>query len=683
MLSDQQLLLSLAFITAGVSLVMGLIGLSVGAHQKDKNHLMLGAMGLSLFFFLLLPPAGFIIHDSVPYPATLVAKRFFIFGYYGLMPWFILSYTEYPKKNWAFGISALVAITFAAMALTQTLQPIWPFFALIAFGLILCFGVVAGLYLYKTERGKAWWLFVALSVFGFLFIATVANQISQTIIENVFGVKFFFSIHTHALFLMLILGMQIVHELKEKKKLEKVLDKQNARWQIFMNHAQVVIMELSESGEILYINPYGIKLLGYFQANDLLGKNWFGLFFTDGQAKARKNLFDQLIAGKPTDPYFKISLRNRIGIEITIDWMHYAITGEKDDAPTLMCIGRDTTEAETANKTIAQLKLEIAKETILLEKPNTDYTGGLIGTSEAIKYAIQKAKQVAPTQAVVLLEGETGVGKEMLADLIHQLSSRSDKPMIKVNCGALPKELIEDELFGHERGAFTSAIQPRKGRFELADGGTLFLDEIGELPLEVQPKLLRVLQKGEFERIGSQKTTTVDVRIIAATNRNLSMEVKAFRFRDDLYYRLSVFPITIPPLRKRKEDMPVLIDHFVRSKSNEYGKTFNQISKADLNRLIEHTWPGNVRELKNVIERSVIESDGATLKVNWLWEEPQTIGEQALEHIERDHILKTLESCSWKINGESGAAQKLAMNPNTLRSKMKKLGITRPVSNLP
>ncbi len=682
MFPSQEFLVSLGLVTAGVSLAMGFVSLFIGAQQKDNAHLLLGLMALSSFLFIVLPPVGFIIQSSVT--SSLLVKRGFIFLYYGLFPWFILFYTNYSKKNWALFISSLVLVTFGLMVFSSPNLPDWSFLALCVFGLILLFGILAGWHQHKTDMTKARWLFAALSVFALLFIVTVLNQTSETILENVFGVKIFFSIHIHMLMFMLILGVQIVYELKKKKKLEAVLEKRTARWQSFMQHAQVVAMELTEPGEIFFINPYGVNLLGYFEPRQLLGKNWFDLFYTDQQSSARRSLFKQIIEGKSSDPYFRSTLRNRIGKEITIDWVHYLTPGERAEAPTLMCIGRDVTETENANRTIAQLKLEIAKETIVGEEQGTDLTGGLIGSSEAIKYAIQKAKQVAPTQAVVLLEGETGVGKEMLADLIHQLSSRGDKPMIKVNCGALPKELIEDELFGHEKGAFTSAIQARKGRFELADGSTLFLDEIGELPLEMQPKLLRVLQSGEFERIGSQKTTIVDVRIIAATNRNLSQEVKEHRFRDDLYYRLSVFPITIPPLRKRRDDLPLLIDHFVKLKSKKYNKALSQISKADLNRLIEHAWPGNVRELKNVIERSVIESEGSTLRLTWFWEEQlQTGGEQALEQVERDHILKILEECRWKINGESGAAQKLAMNPNTLRSKMKKLGIVRPVSDLP
>jgi formate hydrogenlyase transcriptional activator len=296
---------------------------------------------------------------------------------------------------------------------------------------------------------------------------------------------------------------------------------------------------------------------------------------------------------------------------------------------------------------------------------------------------LQKVQQVATTNATVLLEGETGVGKELFANLIQRLSFRCNSPFVKVNCGALPAELIESELFGHEKGAFTGALQARKGRFELAEGGTIFLDEVSELPLSLQPKLLRVLQDGTFERIGSQQTTKVDVRVISATNKDLSKEVEEGNFRRDLYYRLNVFPITIPPVRSRGKDIELLIHYFVERKGKKHSKKIQNISRADMNRLLEYSWPGNVRELKNVIERSVISSEDGTLRLDWFNQGMAKNnhggnGNSSLEQMERDHILKVLEESGWKINGEGGAAEKLNLHPNTLRSKMKRLNINRP-----
>ncbi len=255
------------------------------------------------------------------------------------------------------------------------------------------------------------------------------------------------------------------------------------------------------------------------------------------------------------------------------------------------------------------------------------------------------------------------------------------KPFVKLNCGALPAELIEDELFGHEKGAFTGALQARKGRFEIADGGTIFLDEIGELPVSLQPKLLRVLQNGEFERVGGHQTIKVDVRIIAATNRELENEVKAGRFRDDLFYRLNVFPITIPSLRNRKEDIPMLVEFFVEHESRKHSKTFKNINKSDLNHLSEYDWPGNIREMRNVIERAIINSETSTLKFdlfyNSIKDKPRHNPSASLEELEKDHIIKVLQESRWRISGEGSASEKLIINPSTLRSRMKKLNIRR------
>jgi formate hydrogenlyase transcriptional activator len=304
----------------------------------------------------------------------------------------------------------------------------------------------------------------------------------------------------------------------------------------------------------------------------------------------------------------------------------------------------------------------------------------IVGQSAGLKYVLYRAEQVAPLNTTVFIRGETGTGKELIAAVIHNMSPRKDRPLITVNCAALPANLMESELFGHEKGAFTGADTRHIGRFEVANGSTLCLDEIGELPLELQSKLLRVIQHSEFERLGSSKTTKVDVRIVATTNRNLEEEVRQGRFRQDLYYRLDVFPITVPPLRQRADDIPLLVKAFVGRYAREFGKQIASVPKEAMTRLQNYPWPGNIRELESVIERAVILSPGPSLQLTdrlenaFLTVDPTL---KTLEAMERYHILKTLAETRWRIEGSSGAAAILGLHPSTLRSRMRKLGIAR------
>ncbi|MBK8815926.1 MAG: sigma 54-interacting transcriptional regulator [Methylococcaceae bacterium] len=314
----------------------------------------------------------------------------------------------------------------------------------------------------------------------------------------------------------------------------------------------------------------------------------------------------------------------------------------------------------------------------------------IVGRSPAIQSLLNNVRRVADTDASVLIQGESGTGKELIARAIHSASNRSKNPLIKVNCAALPASLIESELFGHEKGAFTGAISKRIGRFELADGGTLFLDEIGEIPLDVQVKLLRVLQEREFERVGGQSPITVDVRIIAATNRNLLQEVTEKNFREDLYYRLNVFPLTTPPLRDRIDDVPLLISFLIDKYAMKIGKKISGISEQSMHWLQAYRWPGNIRELENVIERAIILADGPVLEIaadlmsgrsgsplNPI-RQLETASDASFETISRQHIISVLEKTRWIIEGANGAAQILSLQPSTLRYRMKKLGITKP-----
>ncbi|HEY7746116.1 MAG TPA: sigma 54-interacting transcriptional regulator, partial [Desulfuromonadales bacterium] len=300
----------------------------------------------------------------------------------------------------------------------------------------------------------------------------------------------------------------------------------------------------------------------------------------------------------------------------------------------------------------------------------------LLGTAASMRSIMAQIEQVARTGSTVLITGETGTGKELVAETIHRLSDRSKRAMVKVNCAALPAALVESELFGREKGAFTGALNRQVGRFELADGSTLFLDEIAEMPLETQAKLLRVLQVGEFERLGSPKTIKVDVRVIVATNRNLAEEVEKGRFRRDLYYRLDVFPIQMPPLRERPEDIPKLVWEFVNEFGERMGKKIRRISASDMQALTACPWPGNIRELRNVIEYSMIVSQSETLELYHLPAASQSASAPTtLEEVERRHIQATLRATQGRVKGAGGAAELLGLNPSTLYSRMQKLGI--------
>ncbi len=308
----------------------------------------------------------------------------------------------------------------------------------------------------------------------------------------------------------------------------------------------------------------------------------------------------------------------------------------------------------------------------------------IIGQSDALRYVLYRVEQVADTDATVLIQGETGTGKGVVAHAIHDRSRRKDRPMITVNCAALPTNLIESELFGREKGAFTGSHARQMGRFEVADKGTIFLDEIGELPLELQAKLLRVIQDGEFERLGNSHTMKVDVRIIASTSRNLMEENSKGRFREDLYYRLNVFPITIPPLRHRRDDIPLLVDHFVKKFSRKLGREIKAIPRVVMKTFQNYAWPGNIRELEHMIERAVITTQGPVLSLTDMIETltpDRKTDPLSVSNVEREHIQKTLEKTDWRIEGNHGAASLLNMNPSTLRSRMQKLGIARPNRN--
>jgi formate hydrogenlyase transcriptional activator len=348
-------------------------------------------------------------------------------------------------------------------------------------------------------------------------------------------------------------------------------------------------------------------------------------------------------------------------------------------------------ELERANDRLARLTTRLAQEKRYLEEEirAAGRFDEILGVSSDLKDVLRQVEVVAPTDSAVLVTGETGTGKELVARAVHRLSTRRDRTFVKLNCAAIPTGLLESELFGHERGAFTGAVERRLGRFELADGGTLFLDEVGDIPADLQPKLLRVLQEQEFERIGSGKTIKVDVRLVAATHRDLGRMVADGRFRADLFYRLHVFPIAVPPLRHRHEDIPLLVKHFTRLFAQRIGKEISSVPVETMERLQRYQWPGNIRELEHLIERAVILSPGPELRVPEI--EMLSITDTPADHAtspltslknaERETILRVLQECRWRIGGTNGAAARLGIKRTTLLSRLKKLGIERPLDN--
>ena len=447
-------------------------------------------------------------------------------------------------------------------------------------------------------------------------------------------------------------------------------------------------------GTLRYVSPSCERISGYtpqqFVDNPSLYRE---IIFPEDQDTWKKHYHDSRKEPKAREIQFRI--RSRDG---AIRWIEHAcqpVWGDQGELMGFRVSNRDITKRkegeiklQNAYAEIAELKVQLeADRTYLREEIRLEHDyEHIIGNSDVLKYVLLKAEQIAPTDTTVLILGETGTGKELIARTIHNASPRRERPLIKVDCAAMPANLIESEFFGHEKGAFTGAVEKRIGRFELADGATILLDEIGELPTALQQKLLRVLQDGEFERLGSSRVRKTDVRVIAATNRNLEEDVGKGRFREDLLYRLNVFPISIPPLRERAEDIPLLVNWMVKRIQRRLGKHIKRVPKNVMDVLRTYPWPGNVRELENVIERAAIVTPGSVLQLaESLGSSVSTFDKQpdapikTLSEIEKEYILKTLTKTHWNISGRGGAAELLGLNSSTLRGRMRKHGIRRPL----
>ncbi len=465
----------------------------------------------------------------------------------------------------------------------------------------------------------------------------------------------------------------------ERLQMERQLKESEARLHDLFEEAPIAYVNEGLDSKFIRANKTALQTLG-IRADQVAGT--YGKSFIPDTPEAQRRLndaFESIGKGIDTSGVILELRRKDNGKPLWIKWW-----SRPDPSGTYTrTMFVDITEQVLMEREKARLE---AQNIYLQEEIKTEHNfEEIIGTSPAIKKVLQAIEKVAGTDATVLVTGETGTGKELIARALHHLSQRKEGMLVKVNCAAIPAGLIESELFGHEKGAFTGALARKIGRFELADKATLFLDEVGEIPLELQTKLLRVLQEGEFERLGSTKTVKVNVRVVAATNRDLEKEVRDGRFRSDLFYRLKVFPIHLPALRDRIQDVPMLVSYFVRKYSTAMGKKVDTVSAASMAALKRYAWPGNIRELEHVVERAVILSQGATLELgDWLPKGSNGADSDAgtlatLEEMERAHILSVLTHTNWRVSGDRGAARILGLNPTTLEARMKKLGITRPV----
>ena len=482
----------------------------------------------------------------------------------------------------------------------------------------------------------------------------------------------------------------VFNDLTDSKRADAALQESENKLRAIINHQFQLTGLLDTDGRQLMANETALNLIGATE-EEVLGKRFWETPWWSHSRDLQEILKQAVIdAAGGEFVRFEAIHPNIHGEERLHDISLKPLRDTNGKVTHIVPEARDITDLKQAEAALHQALAELEQMKNRLEDENVylqeeirlDHNfGEIIGRSQPIKNILGQIEQVAATDATVLILGETGTGKELIARAVHELSDRNSRPLVKVNCAALPATLIESELFGHEKGAFTGALSRRIGRFELADRGTIFLDEIGDLPLELQAKLLRVLQEGEFERLGSPDTITVDVRVLAATNRNLEKIIQKGDFREDLFYRLNVYPVTIPPLRETREDIPLLVKHFVDKYSAKIGKKIDNIPKTVMKILQSYHWPGNVRELENIIERGLVISRGNKLEIgDWLpRDEKHELRKKipTLNELERDHILKVLDLTSWRVSGSGGAAEKLGLKPTTLEARMKKLDIRR------
>ena len=670
---------------AGIALTTGLSYTILGIlNKKYQTNFIFG-------LFAIVSGIYFLINAQETQSFGL--KMFFATGMFGLFPWYFALEVGYFKSKFLWTISGFCAAYFIALMLVilYELPEIQYFFSYGAYVLTAGY-CVFGLLNRPAKNDFPFWPLLAVAIFYITFI-------TEEIIFNYYGDilpwRSILSFNYLDLFPVIIISTKLILLVNDqwlKTRLEKSVIFYKDNLNLILNQTEKFVLTLSDNGKIVFANPF---FTNFFEEDHPILNVSFDQFLTEDD----KQVFRELAIKNKNGTSNMVTQLLTPKSVLTVAWSLVKLKNEDviPSSPYIYLFGSNITQLKQTEENLRQayrdleeLKNKIQAENIQLRKEGKTLVADetLIGQSPNFNYVLNRIEDVAPLNVPVLLEGETGVGKDLFANAIHDKSARKENSFIKINCAAIPAELMESELFGYEKGAFTGADKRKKGMFELADRGTLFLDEIGDLPLSLQPKLLRALQDGEIQRLGAEEYKKVDVRILAATNRSLEEEVEKGRFRSDLYYRINVFPITIPPLRQRKSDIPLLVKAFVNLFNTRYHKEVIQISESLMDDLTNYQWPGNIRQLRNVIERAVITSsesklrlaDPLPLSTGYDTEKQTTYSENSnkyltLEECERLHITSILDQCNWKISGKQGAAELLDLPPSTLRSKMKKLDI--------
>ena len=565
----------------------------------------------------------------------------------------------------------------------------WNYLCHLAVAMILYYVAEASVRLWRRGNRRRAGVIGGSILFFFLLAGVHSALVDLGLITSPYLVSFAF------LFIIFVMSYELCSDAVRAAVLTQDIAASENRWYSLMENVHLVVISVNHQGVFDYVNPCVCELLGYSRS-EMLGRPFDSILADEYKVEVRSR-FERIMDGQliPKDQV-EYAVVTKSGQNRNISWSAVQLFGRQEQSAGLLSIGVDVTDQKEAEQRrdraindLKAIKDRLSEENLYLKEEfqlTGDHTD-IIGNSEGLKYVMMKVEQVAPTDATVLILGPTGVGKELVAWAIHKESSRAEGPFIRVNCAAVPDNLIESELFGHEKGAFTSAETQRKGRFELADGGTLLIDEVGDISPQMQVKLLRVLQEGEFQRVGGSKTLKVNVRVIATTNRNLKEQVDQGEFREDLFYRLNIFPITVPPLSQRKSDIPLLVEHFVQRACVRFGKRIQEVPGMVMCELRDYHWPGNIRELENIIERAVIISDNGKLQLaeplvnnesglNDSSVDHRALMTSTLEEVQRRHILDILNATEGKVSGEKGAAKILGINPSTLRSRMIKFNIS-------